>query len=803
MELPKRYESKESEKKWKESWEKEKIYKFNPKSKNKIYSVDTPPPTVSGKMHIGHSFSYAQQDFIARYRRMKGFNVFYPFGTDDNGLPTERLVERTKKVKSTKMERKEFVDLCLETVNELKPEFVKPWKDLAVSCDFEDSYSTIDAHCQKASQMSFVNLYEKGRIFQEESPVTWCPTCQTAIAQAEFENVEMTSHFNEIIFKCGGKDLVIVTTRPELIPACVALFVHPDDKRYNGMVGKFAKVPLFNYEVPIMEDESVDIEKGTGLMMVCTFGDKEDIEKWRKYKLPLKVNLNTDGTLNDEAGKYSGLKIKDARKQIIEDLKGEGLLINQKDISHAINLHERCATEVEFLKTKQWFIKVLDKKQDLIKAADKISWYPSHMKARYVHWVENLNWDWCISRQRHYGVPIPVWYCKKCGKIILAKEENLPVDPLRDKPKGKCDCGSNDFTPETDVLDTWATSSLTPQIVLNKVKDKEYFEKSFPMSLRPQAHDIIRTWAFYTIVKAVYEDNDVPWNDIVISGHALDPKGRKMSKSRGNVVDPLKTMDEYGTDALRFWAATSKLGEDLPFQEKDLVTGKKFITKLWNASKFAIIHLEDYKLEKPKNLEAIDKWILSRVSEIIKNSTESFDKYEYSRTKADVENFFWHEFCDNYLEIVKDRLYNPDKRGKDSRLSAQYGLYNTLLAILKMMAPIMPFITEEIYQLYFAKHDKSKSIHVSSWPEPIKKDEKAEKVGELAIYAVQKARQAKSEQNLSLKSPLKNLFITGKISKEEFELVKEDIIASTNAEKIGYEKLDEKSEIDYEAEIEL
>jgi len=488
---------------------------------------------------------------------------------------------------------------------------------------------------------------------------------------------------------------------------------------------------------------------------------------------------------------------------ILEDLKDARLCIGQEPIKHAVNVHERCGTEIEFINSKQWFIKYLDLKEQMLEWGGKLDWYPKHMKSRFDHWVKGLQWDWLISRQRYFGIPFPVWYCKKCDEIIVADKKDLPVDPLKDKPRVKClKCGSSDFAPEKDVLDTWATSSLSPRLAIELMPEPVQ-KRLFPMSLRPQAHDIITFWLFNTVVKSQLHYNKNPWKDVMISGHALDPHGKKMSKSKGNVVEPQEVIEKYSADSLRFWAAGCRLGDDLPYMEKDLVTAQKFITKLWNASKFAMIHLEDYKSNKPKKLEIIDRWILSKLSRIIEGSTESFSRYEYSRTRADVENFFWHEFCDNYLEIIKDRLYNPDRRGKEGRLSAQYGLCTTLSAILKMIAPIMPHITEEIYQLYFKKHEKAKSIHISLWPKSEKTDDSAERIGDLAIYALQKARQAKSEKNLSLKTPLKDLSVKGKISKEEFSLVKEDLMAATKTEKISYEPLEKDSKIDFEVDIEL
>ncbi len=794
MELPDKYDFKEAEKKWIRYWKDNHIYRFDKRVKKPVFSIDTPPPTVSGRMHLGHAFSYSQGDFIARFFRMKGNNVFYPWGTDDNGMPTDKLVEKTKNVKSIKMSRQEYIDLCMETINELKPAFNQDWINLGMSCEFDDSYSTIDRHSIKTSQKSFIDLYKKGLVYRKETPISWDTHFQSAVAQADFESIEMKSFFNEIIFKCGEKELVVATTRPELIPACVALFAHTDDSRYTNLKKKFAKVPLFNYEVPVLFDETVEMDKGTGLMMVCTFGDKDDIAKWHKYNLPLRAVIEKNGKMNERAERYNGLSITEARKEIIQDLKNSGALISQKEIVHPVNVYERSGIEIEYLNTVQWFVRVLENKQKLLDAGEKIKWYPKHMKARYVHWVENLNWDWCISRQRHFGVPFPVWYDKE-GNVILADESQLPVNPFVDKPKGY---ENTELIPEADVMDTWATSSVTPQIALDWADDEKEFMKKYPMSLRLQAHDIIRTWAFYTIIKGLYNNHDIPWKDIVISGHVL--MGReKMSKSRGNSVDPRQIMEKFGADALRFWAAGSRLGDDLPYMEKDIVTGQKMVTKLFNSSRFAVSNLKEfnYNLEKPSKIWVSDAWILSKLNRLIKDCAESFGNYEFSRTKMDVEKFFYQIFCDNYLEIIKDRMYNKERYdseyGKDAHLSCLYTVYTVTLDILKMMAPIMPFIAEEIYQMYFAKKDGQKSIHLSVWPECYKNliNADVEKKGDALVDILSSVRRFKSEKNLSLKTDIKKLTIglnheNGEEMKSIIESVIPDLKASTRALKIEF-----------------
>jgi len=789
-----KYDPKVSEPNLQKYWADNKIYAFDKKSKKPIYSIDTPPPTVSGKMHLGHSFSYSQQDFIARYKRMNNHNVFYPFGTDDNGLPTQLLIQRTKKVRAIDLGREEFRKLCVDTLNnELRPKYVADWKAIGMSCDFDLFYTTINDHCRKISQQSFIDLYKAGREYRTEAAAMYCPKCKTAISQVECEDKELQSSFNDIVFKVDEKDLIIATTRPELLPACVAIFYHPEDKKYQKLKGKKAKVPLFDFEVPILEDERANPEKGTGIVMCCTFGDATDMEWQKAHQLPIKMAIGKDGKMTDIAGKYQGKKIKDARAEIIEDLKNAKLLIKQEPVTHTVNVHERCGTEIEFVHSKQWFIKYLDLKDDMLKWGKKLNWFPEHMKNRYDNWVKGLQWDWCISRQIYYGVPFPVWYCEKCDEIILAKEEDLPVDPIIDKPPiSKCPrCGHDKIVPETDVINTWATSSLTPQIAAQLVP--EMFDKIYPMSLRPQAHDIISFWLFNTVVKSQLHYHKNPWKDCLISGWALDPKGKKMSKSKGNVIEPQKMIEKYSADCLRYWASGSKLGEDVPFQEKDLVTGQKLVTKLWNASKFCFMHLEDYDLKKPKKLELMDKWLLTKLNALITSATEDFDNYAYSKARASTELFFKNTFCDYYLEIIKDRIYNPDVRGKNERKSAQYTLYHALQSILKLFAPIMPHITDEIYSYYFNDHEAVKSIHVSEWPKPNEKniDEDAEALGEIFANILAEVRKFKSDNSISLKEPIKSITIN--VDNSIFEKLKDaelDLKATTKAQLIQIGKKD-------------
>ncbi len=767
---------KEIEKKWREYWEKENIFKFNAKSGKKIFSIDTPPPTVSGEMHIGHAFSYSQEDFIARYKRMKGFEIFYPFGTDDNGLPTERLIEKLKNVRSKNMTRTEFIELCLKTLKEITPAFVQDWKDLGVSCDYGIYYSTIDEKSRKISQESFVELYNKGLVYREKFPTIFCPECQTPIAQAELEDKSQETKFTTLKFKAEGKDILIATTRPELLGACVAVFVNSKDKRYNKLKGEKAKVPIYGHEVPIILDDSADIEKGTGVLMICSYGDKYDVDAIKRHKLEARVVIENNGRMKD--GRYNGMKIKEARRKILEDLAREDLVFEQRDIQHSVNVHDKCGTEIEFLPNEQWFIKILDKKKELITQGKKIKWHPEHMCKRYENWIKGLQWDWSISRDRHFGIPIPAWYCGKCDKIEIAEKKELPIDPFQEKRKcGKC---GTIMEPENKVLDTWATSSLTPQIA-SLIVEKEV---KIPFSLRPQGHDIIRTWAFYTIVKSFYHENKVPWKDIIVSGF-VKLEGEKMSKSKGNVIRPQAIMDQFGADGLRYWAASSKLGEDLDYQEKDIITGKKFTTKILNAANFVFMNLK-HQEKMPKILET-DRLFLSMLNKVIENSEKDFDEYNYSKVKLDIDSFFFRQFADNYLEIIKGRVYNGTE---EERASAFYVLYQSLLTMLKIFAPFTPFVTEEIYQNYFRGFEGKRSIHLESWPKRIGIAERKhdEKVWSKIVEVIGKVRQAKSEDKKAMNSQI--ILTLSKDEHKELEKVLNDLKAVSCAKEIKEGKFD-------------
>jgi valyl-tRNA synthetase len=484
-----------------------------------------------------------------------------------------------------KVGREEFVKLCLKETEIGGANYRNVWTRLGISVDWSLLYSTINKRCQAISQRSFIDIYRLGRMERRNEPAIWCPLCQTSLAQADVEDSEEKKSFlNTIKFKGeDGSDLLIATSRPELIPACVALIVSPDDERYKALVGKTGITPIFNVKVPILADRKVDPTFGTGMVMVCTFGDKTDIDWWRQFDLPLKLAITPYGTMNDIAGTYKGLTLTACREKVLEDLKEAGLLVEQKPITHVMNVHERCGTAVEYYVTPQWFIKILDLKEELLAQGAKLKWYPDYMKVRYDTWINGLKWDWCISRQRYFGVPFPIWYCKKCGEVALAEDSQLPVDPMVTLPLHPCKkCGAMEFEPDKDVMDTWATSSVTPLINANWGEPNSILDKIYPMGMRPQSHEIIRTWLFYTVIKSYIHTDSLPWHDIMISGQGLDPNGKAMHKSKGNIVEPLPIVDKYSADAVRWWAASAKLGDDLAFKEKEVVYGQKFANKLFN-----------------------------------------------------------------------------------------------------------------------------------------------------------------------------------------------------------------------------
>lgn len=762
--LDNRYNFLESEPKWQKFWQEEGIYRFDPSSNKPIFSIDSPPPTVSGKIHIGHIFSYSQAEFVSRYKRMTGYNVFYPFGFDDNGLPTERLVEKEFGIKAHEVSREEFRDKCMEVAKRYEAEFKKLFISAGNSADFSLCYSTVSPEVQRVSQKSFIDLVKSGEAYYGERPAIWCPECRISIAQAELESKDIESSFNHLKFCLadGSGFLEIATTRPEMLCACVCVFVNPDDERYKKYVGKKVVVPLYNFEVEVLTDEKASIEKGTGVVMCCTFGDETDLFWQQSHNLPIKIAIDDGGRMTALAGKYEGLKVKVAREAVICDLKEAGLLLKQEPLVHAVATHERCGTPMEINIKKQWFIKLVEHKDEFLKRGEQINWFPDFMKSRYTNWVENIDRDWCISRQRYFGVPIPVWYCENCGEIILPDEADLPINPLVSSPKNTCPkCGCSKFKPETDIFDTWQTSSITPQINCKWAKDESFYKKMMPMSLRPNAHDIIRTWDFYTIAKSYFHSNCLPWENVMISGFVMANKDEKISKSKSNSkMSPEVLLKEKSADVTRYWASTGSLGRDVVFTEEEFKNGAKLVNKIWNASRFVVSLLDGYS---PKEIELLpsDKWIVGKFNLMQKKFKEYFEKYEIGLAIGELEKFFWN-FCDNYIEISKKRLYNPDTYGVEATNSAKFASYNVLLGMLKMFAIYLPHITEEIYQNYFRTFEGEKSIHLTQL-EKINVDVSDQDVlnGDEVAQIVSKIRAFKSENNLSLKEQLSSVTLVG------------------------------------------
>ena len=707
------------EQKWRAHWDKIKLYSWNKDATRETsFIIDTPPPYASGDLHMGHIFGFIQIDSIARYQRMKGKNVFYPIGFDDNGLPTERVVEKKIGKKANSMPRHEFRALCNQVVEEIEERFTESFKLTSLSLDWDQFYRTIDDRSTTISQMSFIDLYEKDCVYRMLQPTIWDPVDNTALAQADLEDREQPGIMYELKFSIdtSNEEIVIASTRPELLPACVALFYNKDDTRYKHLHNKFAIVPITGAKVPILPDEQVQIDKGTGLVMCCTFGDMVDIDWWRKHKLPTRVILNQFGKislkdkLQDQAfqfeethlfaeliEKIENKKVIEAREIIVDFLKNQGVILSEKKVLRMVKCAERSKAPMEILVTPQWIIKILNKKEELIAIARKCKWHPEYMLHRMLNWIKDLSWDWCISRQRYVGIPFPIWYSKRKGeegKILIATKEQLPVDPTVDLPLGYT---RDEIIPEMDVMDTWATSSVTPQINSKGINSKFFIDinrhkKLFPADLRPQGHEIIRTWAFYTLVKSLMHENTAPWKNIMVNGWVLTADKSKMSKSKGNVITPLKLISEYGTDVVRYWASCYSPGADIILSDDVFKNGKRLINKLWNASKFVSVHMDALNINEPSLLKVncdTDRWIISKLHNTVKLISQSFDEFEYFVARNKAETFFWKDFCDNYLELIKTRIYDSENKNPIGQISAVHTCAFVLNILLKL------FITYE------------------------------------------------------------------------------------------------------------
>ncbi|MCI0393344.1 MAG: valine--tRNA ligase [Chloroflexi bacterium] len=794
MSLAKRYNPQTAEPQLQAHWQAAGTYHFAAGDGAPRYVIDTPPPTVSGHLHLGHVYSYSHTDFMARFWRMNGRNVLYPMGYDDNGLPTERLVERWLNVRATEIGRQAFIEKCLQVSDEAEKEYQALWQRLGLSIDWRYTYRTIDDQARRLSQLSFLDLYHQGLAYRQQAPTIWCPECRTAIAQAELEDLDRDSEYVTLAFGLDdGTTLPIATTRPELLPACVAIFVHPADPRFQGLAGRRATVPLFGHAVPVLADPQADPEKGSGAVMCCTFGDQTDVAWWFTHNLALVEAIGRDGRMAPAAGPLAGLPIPEARQRVKELLADQGLILGRQATAQSVRVHERCDTPVEYIITSQWFVRVLAAKEQFLAAGEQVIWHPEHMKARYRQWVENLSWDWCISRQRYFGVTFPVWYCDNCGEITVASPEELPVDPSERSPGRPCRCGNTSFTPEMDVMDTWATSSITPQLVGRWLGQSGFDGQPFqPVTLRPQAHEIIRTWAFYSIAKAHYHFGQLPWREVAISGWGLAPQGTgKISKSRGGgPVAPLEMIEQYSADAVRYWAASTGFGRDAVISEEKIQAGAKLVNKLWNVARFGQRFLEGYAPPTSgiiaASLAPADRWILSRTQRLIGRVTELFHNYDYATAKSETEVFFWTDLADNYLEMAKKRLYDEQEPAHEG---ARYALYHVLLATLKLFAPFLPYITEEIYRGLFAAGDGDDSIHRSRWPaaDPALLNEAAEAAGDALVQIATAVRRYKSTVNLSLGAELDRLHLATAEPglAAQLQAAEADIISVTRAREVS------------------
>ena len=815
MKLPKKYNSQEAELHQQEKWKDEKTYSYNKDiDRENTFVVDTPPPTVSGSLHIGHVFSYTQTDILVRYQRMLGKNIFYPMGWDDNGLPTERRVQNVfgvtcdpnlpykedfKPVLAKKDEplkpisRKNFIQTCELQTQEDEKKYEHLWKRLGLSVDWTQMYETINGHSQKISQASFIDLVKKGYVYNKFSPSLWDIGFQTAVAQAEVEDREVDGFFYDIEFNTSdGEKFTISTTRPELLPACIAIVAHPSDQRFKHLFQQDAISPIFNAKVPILPSEHVNPEKGTGIMMVCTFGDIEDVKFWKDQSLPLKQIFGRDGrllnikfgtksfnSLNPSSANkyYESLRdktIKQARKIMAELLrKDQSLIGDPRPTKQWVKFYEKGDTPLELIPTRQWFIRILDMKTQLIEQGNKIQWHPETMRKRYEQWVEGLNQDWCISRQRYFGVPFPVWYPlgpdaqPDYSSPIYGEKLKLPIDPSIDAPPSYTNeqrNKANGFISDPDVMDTWATSSVSPQINSHWSVDQKRHQKLFPADLRPQAHEIIRTWAFYTIVKSWIHENSIPWKHIAVSGWVVDPNRSKMSKSKGNVIIPETLIDKYSADAIRYWAGKARLGTDTIFDENIFKIGRKLTTKLFNASKFVHMQVDvpSTKFDMGEISEELDKSWLHNMRTLVKRVTQLFDELKYAEALENIEKVFWN-FCDNYLELTKARAYQMknETEGKSAIITLDFSIH----IFLKLFAPFLPFITEEIWSWRNSSLYDCSSVHTAKWP----KDNDFSKLPiatgsdsfELAVEILNCVRNEKSEKKLSLATPLRQLKVNG------------------------------------------
>ncbi|NLA38605.1 MAG: valine--tRNA ligase [Methanomicrobiales archaeon] len=738
--LPKNYDIAGVERRWQDAWRDEDNY-FDPDSTKPQFIIDTPPPYPTGNFHIGNALNWCYIDFIARYKRMRGYNVMFPQGWDCHGLPTEVKVEETYGITKNDVSRDKFREMCRKLTTGNIDKMRETMRRLGFSVDWSHEYVTMLPEYYRLTQASFLQMLKAGDIYQSEHPVNFCTRCETAIAFAEVNYAPRTTTLNYFDFD----GIEIATTRPELLAACVAVAVHPDDGRYRN-IKKSLRVPIFGHEVPIVEDAAVDPEFGSGAVMICTFGDRTDVYWWKQHHLDLRKAIDRQGIMTAAAAPYEGMTSEACRKAILKDMKDAGILSRQEDLEQRVGTCWRCKTPIEILSERQWFVKI--HQDDIMDAARRISWVPEHMFARLENWAESMEWDWCISRQRIFATPIPVWFCDACGEMTLPAEEALPIDPTIDKPKTPCPrCGGSEFTGERDVLDTWMDSSISVLQVTGW--DGAGRPPFFPAQLRPQGHDIIRTWAFYTILRSKALVGSHPWDWILINGMVLGEDGFKMSKSRDNIISPEEIVTTYGADALRQWGAGgAATGSDIMFNWNDVVAASRFQTKLWNIFRFAMGHL-DTDPGAPVT-ELVDRWLLVRLADTVAEVTAAMEGYQFDRALRAIREFAWSTLADDYIEIVKGRLYTEE----DSRASACSALRTTIDILCRILAPIIPHFAEECYH-----NLTGGSVHAAAWPDFVYDDDEARRHGDLLVKTVADLRRYKHDRGMALNAPLGHVVI--------------------------------------------
>lgn len=751
--LTRRMDFLQMEEKWQDLWEEEGIHRYDWDDDTRpVYSVDTPPPYPSGDFHMGNFLNWTYFDIRARYKRMRGYNVLFPQGWDCHGLPTEVRVEKAKGIRKSDVPPDVFRRMCEEWIEQYIGVMKTAVIRMGCSVDWTTEYRTMEPEYMRKIQLSFLLLYEKDMIYKGEHPINWCPRCETAIADAEVEHETRRGRIYTIPFYTEDGEVLIATTRPVYLPACVALGVHPEDERYRHLIGGNARVPVFGQEVPIIANDEVDPTFGTGAMMICTYGDKADVVAVARFNLPVVKLIDERGILQPVAGKYAGMPIEEGQKALVRDMREAGLIREEHELDQEVGLCWRCDTPIEVVTALQWFMRTISLTDRVVETAKRITWYPDWMRQRLIDWATGLDWDWVLSRQRVFATPVPAWYCKSCGRIRLARPEELPVDPKVTSIDDVCECGGTEFVPDTDVMDTWFDSSMTCAIHAGW-PDRPDWRRQFPASVHPSGQDIIRTWAYYLMVRHLALFDETPYDSVLINGMVFGSDGRMMSKSLGNYVATPEVFSKYGADAPRQWAAAGgSTGTDIPFRWEDVEYGWRFMRKLWNACRFTGMRLQNYEPADTVEPRLLDRWIISKLQRTVKRTTEAMEGCDFMNATETTRNFVWHVFCDHYLEAAKTRLYGEG----DGKKAAQQTLLYTVERMIKLLAPVTPHITEEIWRTMF---DPDTSIHVSEWPmyDESMVDEAAEKIGDIVIAAISDIRREKNRMGVSLNASMKSV----------------------------------------------